>query len=341
MSMFELIKNYFNIQKNASQENLSSKERPKFSEPSNSAGAKLPCGLYYGEVILLNWMVGKKEKDKLEFPLYFTSYGINPLASLQKLKDMNLIRISSNFEGLFALKNKDLQEILRDNSLKVSGKKSELIERITANINETDLNFRVPSVYVLTNEGQKIITQYNIFIWAHKNASFNSEILSPIDFIDSWQLNDSPENIAFHKVNRKLNNRINSKSYNYFYNLQLMESLLYKYSNNIQHTINEICLCFLESFNLIEEHKFIVTPSDLASQIVQTKIINLISNTSLDKYDIEKAISNFINKYQDYFSTLKLNNNIFYKMFDIAKEKNTEEFNLFRIKALLLMSRNK
>lgn len=310
MSLFEIIEKFISrnqshlpklntkVNDNESDKVLK-KEQMSFSEPTGDAGPKLPCGLFYGEVILLNWLNGKELVP--EFPLYFTSYGINPLASFNKIKSMNLIRISSPFEGLPSLKNKDLQNILKNYNLKISGKKAELVERITNNVEESDLITEVPQVYILTDAGKEIVKDYNIFIWAHKNASYGSGVIMPINFVDSWQIKDKPENIAFNKINSELNEIIGYKVENYYYNLKLMESLLYKYSNNNQHAFNELCLEFLDSFNMIKNHQFIGEPPDYVSYSLQSEIINFVQKNN--DQNIDNMIDDFINKYQEFFTS--------------------------------------
>lgn len=337
MSLFEILKKIINYP--TKENKFSKKGQMYFSNSVSETGPKLPCDLFYGEIILLNWLNGKNLTPT--FPIYFTSYGINPMISFQKIKNMNLIKISSSFEGLFALKNKDLQSILRNHNLKVSGNKVELIERITNNIDKSQLNYKIPQVYVLTDLGKTIIKKYNIFIWAHKHASYGENIISPIDFIDSWELNDTPENIAFHIVNNKLNNAINYKSEDY-YSFSIMEDLLQKYAtdNNDQYKFNELCLNFLESFNLIENHQFIVKPLNQSSYMIQNEIINFTQSIHLNNEDLDCMVNNFINKYQFYFYNMNLNKIILKRMFKIALEKSIEEFHSYRLNSLLLMSQN-
>ncbi|KOS64665.1 SAP domain-containing protein [Lysinibacillus agricola] len=130
---------------------------------------KLPNNLLPGEIIMLYW--ASNHIADSDYPGYFKyEYGIDSKISLNTLLNEKYIRDSNNLEKIYLLKNTQLKDILRNNSLKVSGNKKELIERITSNLeinNILELN-KINSLSV-TEKGQNTLQEYDYIIYAHKN----------------------------------------------------------------------------------------------------------------------------------------------------------------------------
>ncbi|APX72685.1 minor capsid protein [Companilactobacillus allii] len=135
--------------------------------------------LLTGDIILLDWL---NNKDYLETPPSYFEYefGINAIAHKDSLIKNNLLKYSSPSNSLSVLKVTELKNILRNNSLKVSGKKSELIGRIKENLDED--TYRNPNLRILelTNTGFDIVSKYKTLIWSHKNKSSDG-IISPLN----------------------------------------------------------------------------------------------------------------------------------------------------------------
>ncbi|PNZ34645.1 SAP domain-containing protein, partial [Staphylococcus lutrae] len=71
-----------------------------------------------------------------------------------------VLSIKSDFNhSLSYLKVPELKSILKDNGLKVSGNKPELMKRIKEDIKEEDVN--LPKIYIATHAGEKIIENTN------------------------------------------------------------------------------------------------------------------------------------------------------------------------------------
>lgn len=82
---------------------------------------------------------------------------VNPTLFIPKLIDLGLVEISPYSVSLSLLKNDSLKEILRNNNLKISGNKKDLINRISDNISESIVrqNPHYSDFYLLTTAGQE------------------------------------------------------------------------------------------------------------------------------------------------------------------------------------------
>nr|CAJ1761393.1 minor head protein [uncultured phage] len=76
-------------------------------------------------------------------------------------EQMELIAVASYNDALRYLKNDTLKQILKQQGLKVSGNKDELVKRILSNIREADVRKldEYSDFYVLTDEGKKIVNE--------------------------------------------------------------------------------------------------------------------------------------------------------------------------------------
>lgn len=69
------------------------------------------------------------------------------------------LKESDPYERLDSLKVSELKEILKEKSLKVSGRKSELIERLKINVPEEEFEY-IEGTYVLTLAGESVIKEH-------------------------------------------------------------------------------------------------------------------------------------------------------------------------------------
>lgn len=156
----------------------------------------LDNGLLPGEVILLDWAENKTINRKP--PQYFHyNYGINAEISIEKLLENNFLRHSTPYESLNSLKVNELKTILKDNSLKVSGKKSELINRIKENISEKSVKeyIKEPSL-IITDRGKRVFEEYYYIVPAHKNDSKDGvyNVATSLEFVNEFTEDYNPPN---------------------------------------------------------------------------------------------------------------------------------------------------
>lgn len=131
----------------------------------------LSNGLQPGEIILIDWIDGHYIDSS--FPGYFEyKYGINTEKSASKLLDKGFISEATPIESLKSFKVPELKEVLKQNELKVSGKKQELIDRLSENLSENEIsNYIDKKPLKITSKGQEALDEYYYIVPAHKNSS--------------------------------------------------------------------------------------------------------------------------------------------------------------------------
>lgn len=154
----------------------------------------LSNGLLPGEIVLLDWINGKSENTKP--PGYFRyTYGISVKRSIKRLKDKGFIEEASPNDALNGLKVNDLKEILRENNLRVTGKKLELVERIIESGIDVS-NYIKETFYKITDKGENVFNEFYYIVPAHKNGSKDGAycVASAIDFVKNNNLKFKPAN---------------------------------------------------------------------------------------------------------------------------------------------------
>ncbi|KAA9298566.1 MULTISPECIES: SAP domain-containing protein [Aerococcus] len=151
---------------------------------------KLPNGLLPGEIILMDWVRGKSAP--LNYPQYFElSYGINPSHSTVKLFQKGYLEYSN--DPCLALSNltvSELKAILKSHNLKVSGKKSELINRIIENEAYNDQEINSEKIYDISSAGLAYFRPYSYIVEAHKDRYVPvDEIIQYQDTFPDWCTN--------------------------------------------------------------------------------------------------------------------------------------------------------
>lgn len=132
-----------------------------------------------GDIILLYWL--NNRDYYADIPLYFEyEFGINASSHKEMLITKGFLEFASPSESLSALRVSELKEILRNYSLKLSGKKSELICRIKNNLDEKDYKKHNIKILKVTSSGLDLLSKYETLIWAHKNKSGDG-IISPLN----------------------------------------------------------------------------------------------------------------------------------------------------------------
>lgn len=128
-------------------------------------------GLLPGEIILLDWSNHKSEHANI--PAYFEyDYGLNAAIDRHKLIRLGYLTDASPSESLESLRMPELKDILRSNGQKVSGRKVDLIHRITEQIDENLYSSAIPiKSLVCTPTGDKLLKKYSHLVWAHKHNS--------------------------------------------------------------------------------------------------------------------------------------------------------------------------
>ena len=161
-------------------------ERKKTSFPSDR-------GLYVAEILLLDYCeTGKYPKPKGGYPgLWWFKYGIRDVGhALESLEERGFIQWASKKGSLNGLKVDELKQILSDAGLPATGKKTELIERIAAQIPEERIiipNY-VPK-YELTELGKQELEDNGYVPYMHKHKFTTTEDGRFGETFNVWSIN--------------------------------------------------------------------------------------------------------------------------------------------------------
>lgn len=123
--------------------------------------------------ILMIYYCDEYTTNQQDFPSFWTyTYGVNrPQKILDKLIDQGFVEVATAKQSLNTLKVSELKEILKSHGLKLSGKKNELIERISQEIEEADLDGYIPEFkYIPTCKGEKELKENEYVIFIHKKG---------------------------------------------------------------------------------------------------------------------------------------------------------------------------
>lgn len=146
-------------------------------------GMEPPCdGLYPHEVLALSY-VHKYTISSTAFEgFWFYRYGISDMQALiASLCERGYVAIGNLEQTIQKSTMSYMKSILKEHGLKVSGKKSELIQRLLDNIGADALEKLFPDKpYFLTPLGQHILEQYAYIHYIH---------IYHFDDLDIWSLN--------------------------------------------------------------------------------------------------------------------------------------------------------
>lgn len=131
-------------------------------------------------------------------------YGVDPKYVISKLLRMNLIEIGSYESSLKHLTMPELKEILKKFSLKTTGKKDELVNRIIASVDNSQFKkLHIPSYYERTATGEFILNNNPNILIAHRHPEYE------IDIDDARTCTD---------INKKIENDLDNKEEAYIQN---------------------------------------------------------------------------------------------------------------------------
>lgn len=106
-------------------------------------------------------------------------YNANPYELLTKLLNNDFIEIDSISNSLKHKTTNELKFILNNCGMKTSGRKKELIDRLTSNFSEEQILTYIPEqYYCLTSLGQDVLKNNPNIIFAHQHSEFELDIYS-------------------------------------------------------------------------------------------------------------------------------------------------------------------
>ena len=128
-------------------------------------------GLCPKDAVVLFLITNYKVTEK-NFPGYFVySYGINDIFDrIAFLQDKGMLRVGTKAEDIEKMTVPKLKEIAKKYGLKTSGKKADILERITDTLTETQIEMEDIDVYwklTTTGEREKNETKYLEYYYEH------------------------------------------------------------------------------------------------------------------------------------------------------------------------------
>lgn len=238
---------------------------------------------HFSNVVFLDWINHTKLlKDSFDHYSKFISYDLDIKNPIKKYKDFiknGYLQKGSLKSVLETYKVADLKEILRENNLKLSGKKTELISRIISEVNIENLRpYLKDNVYELTQKGLDYINKYNYYVTLYSYRNF---CIGPIEF-DRCRSTFNSNSPDFYKVMIKiLDARIHlfeeKKSYgllrNTFHNKSIIMKDLGLFDEQFRYLIyvSYMDLSGVCNSNHIHNYKDMIFPPGIAKCLFNTK----------------------------------------------------------------------
>lgn len=131
------------------------------------------------EVLMLHY-APKFHTGENEFQQFWKyKYNVNPYELLTRLLNNDFIEIDSISNSLKHKTMNELKFILNDCGMKTSGRKNELIDRLTSNFSKEQILTYIPEqYYCLTPLGQDVLKNNPNIIFVHQHPEFELDIYS-------------------------------------------------------------------------------------------------------------------------------------------------------------------
>lgn len=173
------------------------------------------------EEILMLALTDEKDTSNDFFPGYWEyTYNVNPQILFTQLVNRGFYTKEKSL--LLTLKRKtveELKEILRENNLKVSGKKQELVDRILNELSEKQLNsIKLIEVYKINDTAKEILANNEHILFFH-NSPMEISIYTAHDFKNK-NPNFSPIEIARHLGEIQAKRHISNGNWGLYRNLK-------------------------------------------------------------------------------------------------------------------------
>jgi hypothetical protein len=156
------------------------------------------------EILVLHYANGVDVNQGLIQVFWKDTYQIDPNKTLKKLLKLELIKIDDNpLSILQQYRVPELKEILKNHNLKVSGRKNELIKRITESVSKEEIIHSEKSTYyTYTPEGKNIVDTTVYIMYFHQHPYFDISLKRVVDFHKSHPSFSSQE-IALYFLTKK------------------------------------------------------------------------------------------------------------------------------------------
>lgn len=257
-------------------------------------------GLSIGEVILLDWQNGKAP-DAIT-PGYFPYvYGINAPKARRNLINKELLVPAPPEIAIKSLKVTDLKKILSSNSLPMTGRKADLIQRILTKLPTASYSAELPKVLTLSEKGQSIESKASILIWASKQKNLSISLAKFIPYLPAEQ---PFEPIAIKLVTTEFSKNLKCCLFGLATNnassLQSLEQSMGNTKEALYYLIVQAMLDF-QATSSNAENDFYASAGD-ESQIgfIQGYVLDFTQRHEVDNQQIIQALARYKSEIQPY-----------------------------------------
>ena len=144
-------------------------EKYPYSKVEKKQMMLLEEGLFPGDIIML-WRIGFNNfTNESIFPDYFEyRYGVDANESIERLIQKGYVIKGTAADSLDVVSGATIKRILKEQGLKVSGKKLELVQRLLNEVPSVVLEASLSTrVYIAMDEGRSLLKKYDDIIQRH------------------------------------------------------------------------------------------------------------------------------------------------------------------------------
>lgn len=268
------------------------------------------CELNPEEILMLDSKNGSSADDDYYPGFWNYQYNINPKEVFVSLVRRGFFEETKSLDNTLNSKTVDeLKDILRKNRLKLSGKKSVLIDRILNEMPQNTLaNIELKSVYKLSLIGQELINKNEHIIYFHRNSEYDISIYQAHDF-KMKHTHYSPSDIAFHLLNQQSEEYLTRGDWGLYRNARLNLARVALTENEFEATLNFLFeVCFLDlsglsnnfSMEFIDIYEKYFFPYEKSNHTIAPGVIKLLIKTKvklkLNDNELLESLSTMLKK---------------------------------------------
>jgi DNA-binding PadR family transcriptional regulator len=190
---------------------------------------------------------------------YEYRYNTDPQKLLKSCIDKDLIEVAGVEKNMRFVKVADLKELLRLKSLKVSGKKEELINRLIENVSRNELEKHFSKkYYALTEKGSKYVSENEYAVFYHKYQNLSDEVTLKGFENAVMSSDDKPYyNIAIELLTKALVKRRKEKDWGLFRNVYLNMAGIHEwFDQDDLFIIKSIMVCVIDLSGLSNNNTY-------------------------------------------------------------------------------------
>lgn len=193
----------------------------------------------------------------------------------------------------------DLKEILKEHNLKVSGKKDELIERLSENLTEDELKKYFKSKnFQISQSGVDFINQNKFILYIFKNNDL-SKAINPVDISKIYEEKEYDDDEIKDKLlvylKRMLDDKLTSESWFDFKILSNAIAQVQEDKNELHDALNTRFKVFLFDINNFDGEN----PNPRTTRLRQKDVVNLVNLLHKLTLPINELKESFENAYDE------------------------------------------